>query len=182
VAGPVAVAAVDNDMSAVAPEVATTLAPTPNAPSGLMVDNGQIVGFDLFESASAAGPAAAGTSRSSPPEWPPRSAAAVAAAAALPHQWDDEDIDDLTVAAEAVSEVAVTAGSGSGDGDSGSGARRVPRNRPAPPDEVFDQEAADDGPGYSPDAGYAHDADYEPDAGYSSDAGYAEPGPPNSAS
>jgi hypothetical protein len=183
VAGPLAVAAVDNDMSAVAPEVATTLAPTRNAQSGLMVDNGQIVGFDLFESASAAGPVAAVTSRSSPPEWPPRSAAAVAAAAALPHQWDDEDIDDLTVAAEAaeaVSEVALTAGTG--DGDSGSGARRVPRNRPAPADEVFDQEAPDDGPGYSPDAGYAHDADYEPDAGYSSDAGYAEPGPPNSAS
>ena len=61
-----------------------------------MIDNGQLVAFDLFEPAPPVSPAAGATSRSAPPEWPPRSAAAAAAAAALPHQWDDEDVDDAT--------------------------------------------------------------------------------------
>lgn len=113
-------------------------------------------------------PIAGGTLRSAPPEWPPRSAAAAAAAAALPHQWDDEDADDRSVAGEV--------------GDLDFTGRRVPRNRPAPADELFDQDAPDDGPGYSPGIAYADDAGYDPDAGYNADAGYADPGQPDSAS
>ena len=68
-----------------------------------MIDNGQLVAFDLFEP-PAVSPAADGTSRSAPPEWPLRSAAA--AAAALPHQWHDEDVDDRGVADEVAEPVA----------------------------------------------------------------------------
>jgi hypothetical protein len=204
-AGAVAVAPVDNDISAVAPDIAEApnMAATPAPPpapastaieSGLMVDNGRIVAFDLLRSASAAGPGTAGASRSALPDWPPRSAAAAAAAAALPHQWDHDDHDDhddrtaAVDAVEAVSEVAASAdtpadatrdtiGDEIGDGDPGYGPQRVPRNRPAPADEVFDQETPDDGPGYSPDAEYADDTGYDEDAGYNSDARYAGPRP-----
>jgi hypothetical protein len=128
--------------------------------SALVIDNGQIVGFDVLESAPVPveSPTTGATSRSEPPEWPPRSAAAVAAAAALPHQWDNDG--------------------GHRPADSSVGEVHVPRDRPAPNDELFDQDA-DDGPGYSAGAAYAHNADYEPDAGYSADAGYAEPGRPD---
>jgi hypothetical protein len=212
----VTVASDDNDVAAVSPappREAPTEAPTATSiGSGLMVDNGRLVAFDLFDQAPAVSPAAAGTSRSAPPEWPPRSAAAAAAAAALPHQWDDEDVDDRTVAGEAVSDGSAewaesaewagstwwaesaesdtadttgdgTTGGSGGEGDRDSTAHRVPRNRPAPADELFDQDAPpDDGPGYSPDTAYADDVEYDPDAGYNSDAGYAEPGQANPAS
>ncbi len=180
----------DNDVAAVAPAPPAAT----STETGLMIDNGQLVAFDLFEP-PAVSPAAGGTSRSAPPEWPPRSAAAAAAAAALPHQWHDEDVDDRGIADEAAepgpagsanSETADTTGGDTTGDSSGEDdldfTRRVPRNRPAPADELFDQEAPDDGPGYSPGTAYADDASYDPDAGYNSDAGYAEPGPPNSAS
>jgi hypothetical protein len=175
-----AVAPVDNDVSSAVP------GPAPAPPgSGLMVDNGQIVGFDLLESPSAVG-ATGGTSRSAPPEWPPRSAAAAAAAAALPHQWDDEDLDDRAIpdeAAEAASGVSTTDDTtdSTDDRDSGFAGRRVPRKRAAPADELFDQDS-DDGPGYSPDTAYADDAGYDPEAGYNSDAGYAGPAQPSASS
>ena len=178
--GDTAVARDDNDVAAATPEPPTRGPAATSIESELMIDNGQLVAFDLFEPAPAVGPAADWTSRSAPPEWPPRSAAAAAAAAALPHQWDDEDVDDRTVEDE-LAEDSGGADSGGAD-DAAVTARRVPRNRPAPADELFDQDTPDDGPGYSPDAAYADDAEYEPDAGYSSDAGYAEPGQPNSAS
>ena len=169
--GETGVAADNNDAAAVppAPPSAPPSAPTVTSiESALMIDNGQLVAFDLFEPAPPVSPAAGATSRSVPPEWPPRSAAAAAAAAALPHQWDDEDVDDRVDAGD--------------EGDPEFAARHVPRNRPVPADELFDQDALDDGPGYSPDTAYADDAEYDPDAGYSTDAGYAEPGQPNSAS
>ncbi|HEY7176144.1 MAG TPA: hypothetical protein VH442_14595, partial [Micromonosporaceae bacterium] len=61
-----------------------------------------------------------------------------------------------------------------------SGDAHIPRNRPVPPDEVFDQDAldpldetSDDGPGYSPDIGYAPNASYDDDTAYSDDVDYA---------
>jgi hypothetical protein len=146
----------------------------------VLVDNGQIVDFDVFDG----GPPIA-DSGSSPrpalPEWPPRSAAAVAAAAALPHQWDDDGRDDIAdEPAEDLSNVAAIDDGSAGD-VSNPNARRVPRNRAASADEVFDQDTADDGPGYIPDTAFADDAGYDPDAGYSSDAGYSEPGRPDTA-
>jgi hypothetical protein len=201
----VAVAPGNRDAAAV-PPAPPSAPPAPPAPPSastvtsiepaLMIDNGQLVAVDLFEPAPPVSPLASGTSRSAPPEWPPRSAAAAAAAAALPHQWDDEDVDDRMVgdaaadagsAEPAISEATDTTGDSAAadagdEGDPEFTARRVPRNRPAPADELFDQDALDDGPGYSPDSAYADDAEYDPDAGYSPDAGYAEPGQPNSAS
>jgi|GEM_PF-5615205 len=176
-----AVAHVDNDMPSEVP------GPAP-APAGsvLVIDNGQIVGFDLLESPSAVSPTGA-TSRSAPPEWPPRSAAAAAAAAALPHQWDDDDLDDHAIPDEAA-EAASTTGDTTGDTidstddrDFGSAGRRVPRIRAAPADELFDQDAGE-GPGYNPDTAYADDAGYDPDAGYNSDAGNAGPAQPSTSS
>jgi hypothetical protein len=146
----------------------------------LLIDNGQIVDFDVFDG----GPPSADSDeppRLAPPEWPPRSAAAAAAAAALPHQWDNDGRDDLAdEPGEDHSEVAAT-DDASTDNVSDPDARRVPRNRAASADEVFDQDTADDGPEYSPGTAYADDAGYDPGAGYSSDADYAEPGRPDAA-
>jgi len=189
----IGVAPDDNDAGAVTFGSPTAAPTATSIESGLMIDNGQLVAFELFEPPSPVSPAAGATSRSAPPEWPPRSAAAAAAAAALPHQWDDEDVDDRAAADEAAEAVSTgsettdaigddTTTDSAGEDDLDFTARRVPRNRPAPADELFDQDAPDDGPGYSLDTAYADDAAYDPDAGYNSDAGYAEPGQPNSAS
>ena len=176
--GPDTVVPIETDLADAALIVTDAADATP-IDSALVIDNGQIVGFDILESppVPVESPTTGTTSRSEPPEWPPRSAAAAAAAAALPHRWHDNDGPDRPEDGGYEPTDRTTASDGPADSDAGE--LHVPRNRSAPNDELFDQDVPDDGPGFSPGAAYAHNADYDRDAGYNSDADYAEPGRPD---